>query len=163
AEGADISVSAVVQAYPPPFLYSWRRGTPVNTNIVSASATNFATWNSTTAGYVLTNNILSSNYALRLIFTNIATGPNGVALINTTSFFTIVADTDHDGIPNTVETGLGLDPLLAADGDGDLDGDGMTNADEYRAGTNPNDPTSFLKVEQTIMPGAATVLFGAMP
>jgi len=161
-EGADISMSALVQAYPPPFLYSWRRGTPVNTNIVSSSGTNFATWNSSLTGYVLTNNITSSNFQLRLVFTNLTTGANGVALINNNSFITVVADTDRDGIPNTVEVALGLDPLVAADGNGDLDGDGMKNGDEYRAGTDPADPASYLRVDLSTLPGLATVRFGAV-
>jgi hypothetical protein len=161
-EGADISVSAVVQSYPTPFLYSWRRATPVNTNIVSTLATNFATWNSTAAGYVLINNMLSSNFSLRLVFTNLTTGPNGLALINNNNFITLVADTDQDGIPNTVETGLGLDPLLADDGGGDLDGDGMTNGDESRAGTDPADPASHLRMDLSTVPGQATVRFGAV-
>ncbi len=161
-EGADISVSAVVQAYPAPFLYSWRRATPVNTNIVSNSGTNFATWNSTAAGYVLINNILSSNFSLRLVFTNLTTTVNGQALINNNNFITLVADTDRDGIPNSVESELGLDPLLAADGGGDLDGDGMTNGDEYRAGTDPADPSSYLRVDLSTVPGQATVRFGAV-
>jgi hypothetical protein len=161
-EGADISVSAVVQSYPPPFLYSWRRGTPVNTNIVSTSGTNFATWNSAPTGYVLTNNIISSNFSLRLVFTNLTTGANGVALINNNTFITIVADTDRDGIPNTVEVGLGLDPLVAADSNGDLDGDRMTNGDEYRAGTDPANPASYLRVDLSTVPGQATVRFGAV-
>jgi hypothetical protein len=161
-EGADISVSAVVQAYPPPFLYSWRRSTPVNTNIASSSMTNFATWNSSATGYVLTNNITSSNFPLRLVFTNLATGIGGSAPINNNNFITIVADTDRDGIPNNIEVLLGLDPLLAADGAGDLDGDGMTNSDEYRAGTDPANPASYLRVDLNTVPGQATVRFGAV-
>jgi hypothetical protein len=47
-----------------------------------------------------------------------------------------VADTDHDGMPNEWETQFDLDPL-ANDAGGDLDGDGVSNLDEYRAGSHP--------------------------
>jgi hypothetical protein len=38
----------------------------------------------------------------------------------------------------------------------------MTNGDEYRAGTNPGDPASYLRVELVTVPGQATVRFGAV-
>ena len=44
-------------------------------------------------------------------------------------------DTDGDGIPDSQETALGLNPDSAADGAGDLDSDGQTNAGEYMAGS----------------------------
>ena len=161
-EGADISVSAVVQASPSPFLYSWRRGTPVITSFNSTEGTNFATWNSITAGYVLTNNMVSSNFPLRLVFTNLATSAGGLALLNNNAFITVLADSDRDGIPNTVEIALGLDPMLASDGSGDLDGDGMTNADEYRAGTDPSDRNNYFKTEIMAGSGSARVHFTAV-
>jgi hypothetical protein len=49
-------------------------------------------------------------------------------------------DIDGDGLPNDWESSLGLNPDLATDGQGDLDGDGATNAQEYRAGTDATDP-----------------------
>lgn len=52
------------------------------------------------------------------------------------------ADDDNDGMPDTWETGYGLDPLDAADGNLDNDGDGCSNFGEHIAGTNPNDPDS---------------------
>jgi hypothetical protein len=40
-------------------------------------------------------------------------------------------DSDQDGMPNTWETAQGLDPSDPADGNGDADGDGYTNLEEY--------------------------------
>jgi hypothetical protein len=41
------------------------------------------------------------------------------------------ADDDNDGIPDPVEIAAGLNPLMAADAIGDLDGDGISNINEY--------------------------------
>ena len=53
-------------------------------------------------------------------------------------------DTDHDGIPDTIELALGLDPNNPdsngngiSDGDEDLDGDGLRNKFEVFAGLDP--------------------------
>ncbi len=51
-------------------------------------------------------------------------------------------DTDGDGIPDKMEISLGLDPQNPADGEGDLDGDGFTNLEEYEAKTDLRDPES---------------------
>jgi len=45
-------------------------------------------------------------------------------------------DNDADGMPNWWEAKYGLDPYVG-DADLDLDGDGLSNGDEYRQGTNP--------------------------
>jgi chitinase len=50
-----------------------------------------------------------------------------------------VLDADRDGMPDNWETAVGLDPLFD-DTDGDLDQDGISNRDEYRAGLEPDDP-----------------------
>lgn len=48
-------------------------------------------------------------------------------------------DSDHDGVPDSVEITHGLDPVQSgADGDRD----GYTDAEEIAAGTNPTDPNS---------------------
>ena len=48
-------------------------------------------------------------------------------------------DDDGDGMPSVWETAYGLDPNDPSDADGDVDGDGLTNLEEFEQGTAPND------------------------
>ena len=47
-------------------------------------------------------------------------------------------DDDNDGMPDWWEILFGLDPFNPNDANQDPDGDGLTNLEEYLAGTNPN-------------------------
>lgn len=162
AAGADISLNAVVQAWPPPFQFRWSRGpAPIVTN-VSFSGTNFVTFPSTAAGYTNSPGSASNAWTLRLVLATPVTSAIGVLLTNNSTFITVLADTDQDGLPDSVEAGLGLNPALASDGALDLDGDGMSNADEYRAGTDPNDAASHLKAEGAPAASPPVVHFGAV-
>ena len=49
-------------------------------------------------------------------------------------------DDDGDGLPDSVEVELGLDPRDPGDAYGDLDADGRSNLQEYYAGTDPSRP-----------------------
>ena len=54
---------------------------------------------------------------------------------------TVLADTDGNSLPDEWESAHGL-----ADADGDADGDGASNRAEYLAGTDPNNPQSYLRI-----------------
>jgi len=56
------------------------------------------------------------------------------------------SDYDQDGLPNVWELAHGLDPRDPSDGNRDSDGDGMSDGQEYLAGTNPFDATSVLRL-----------------
>ena len=53
-------------------------------------------------------------------------------------------DTDGDGMPDGWETQYSLNPLVI-DASGDADGDGYTNIEEYRGGSDPSDKNSLPK------------------
>jgi len=54
-------------------------------------------------------------------------------------------DNDNDGIPDEWEAKYGLNLLDATDASGDLDKDGVSNLDEFKANTVPTDATSLPK------------------
>lgn len=52
----------------------------------------------------------------------------------------ISGDSDNDGMPDAWEIENGFDPEDPSDAEKDADGDGLTNLEEYRIGTNPRNP-----------------------
>jgi hypothetical protein len=59
---------------------------------------------------------------------------------------TVLPDTDRDGLPDAMELAMGYPTNNAADGTWDYDGDGMSNAAEAAAGTDPTNKLSVLKL-----------------
>ena len=79
---------------------------------------------------------------------------------NTALFVTQVRnDDDHDGLPDDWELSHDFDPGNPADALQDLDGDGMSNLDEYRAGADPKDPASLLRLEVRMEPAYLMLIF----
>lgn len=58
----------------------------------------------------------------------------------------LLIDFDHDSMSDTWERANGLDPSNPADAQLDGDGDGVNSLAEYRAGTNPSDLNSYLRI-----------------
>ena len=65
---------------------------------------------------------------------------DGASAILTARVTLASADSDGDGIPDTVEIQLGLNPNNPADAQEDFDRDGLTNLQEYQLGTDMRKP-----------------------
>jgi hypothetical protein len=152
--GSVINASVVISGNPAPFTYDWRRGSVTLAKITSNDRTNYFSFLATNSGV----------QAYRLVVTNLATilNPGGSSGATNNWGVTTIADSDRDGLPDSLETSLGLNPNDPADAMGDLDGDRMSNIKEYLAGTDLNNSANYLRIDLTTMPGMATVIVAAV-
>ena len=71
----------------------------------------------------------------------------------------VLLDSDGDHMPDVFEDANGFNSSNPADGAADADGDGVSNANEYGAGTDLRDDESFLKVDEITSSGATEITF----
>jgi hypothetical protein len=99
-------------------------------------------------------NAASSDYRLAPNSPSIGAGTNGTTI---GAFFPVgsyLVDTDGDGLPDTWEETYNLDFNNPSDASSDADHDGLTNLQEFWAGTNPSDADSNLKLAAASLGGA---------
>ncbi|HXG46339.1 MAG TPA: lamin tail domain-containing protein [Methylomirabilota bacterium] len=149
APGSDVVLSVqVTNTATLPVGFRWRRnGSSLVTNILD----------SRTAYFVVTN-VQSSNLWDVVVFNQARAG----GLQSTRVAVKPTSDRDGDGIPDTAETALGLNPDNPGDALVDTDGDTLTNKEEYVAGTDPQDPQSYLKVDHIGGGASASITFSAV-
>ena len=143
--GESVTLSAVVtDTAALPLGFRWRSNT---TFISSSISTQYATF--------LTVHLSQTNTSFSVVVTNAAL-PSGH--VSRPAVITMVSDRDHDGLPDDYEIASRLDPDDPTDANKDADGDGMTNRQEYLAGTDPRDATSYLKIQRISSGPAGTAL-----
>ncbi len=94
----------------------------------------------------------------------IGAGTNGTTMGAIFPVGSYLVDTDGDTLPDTWEQTYGLDFNDLADAGRDADEDGLTNLQEFWAGTNPADAASHLHLIASLAsePGALTLSFEAV-
>jgi hypothetical protein len=149
--GGEVTLSISISGHPAPFTYEWRRGsTGVLTN-VTAATNNFYSFSVPT---------VSTSLTYRVVVRNLANPQPGVA--SSVATITVLPDTDNDGIPDAWEVAYNLGTNDVADAALDVDGDGMTNWEEYVAGTDPWDALSYLRIDGTNGGGGTLLSFGSV-
>jgi hypothetical protein len=139
--GQIVSVSAEGTGNPLPFGWEWRRiSAPVVSNTVNERFNYFEFVNTNAPG---------STVQYRVVLRNLAGQANVTFNINT------LADTDGDGLPDTWEAAY----PGAANPAFDADLDGVSNLQEYLAGTNPTNAASNFKLT---LSGAGMLSFDAV-
>jgi hypothetical protein len=117
----------VIATGAPPLWYRWTRsGTPVQSSLSPT---------------LIMTNVQPGGTSVRVVVTNTAT----LSVNSTNANLVVIPDSDGDGIPDSWEQQYFGNTTNAPAG-ADPDGDGMSNRDEYLAGTNPTNALSVLKI-----------------
>jgi len=96
-----------------------------------------------------------------LLMTNIAGGSHAIIGVRTNAFVYVLPDSNTNGIPDSWESTY-FGSATGANPNADTDLDGLTNWEEYTAGTDPTNALSYLQVENITPSAGATLSFQAV-
>lgn len=140
-----------------PFHLRWRRNLSGGVQLLEQSnltvMTTFVT---------ITNIATNQSGTYFLLVSNLAGGSvTATTAVRTNAYVTVLPDSNSNGIPDAWENTYFGSPT-GANRNADSDQDGLTNWEEYTAGTDPTNALSYLKVEDIIPSAGATLSFLAV-
>ena len=148
--GDNVTLSvAVTNIATLPINYRWRRNGFTFTNLFLDSRVCFFTVTNVQAPY--------TNWS---VFVTNSVKPAGLTSSN--AYLALLPDSNGNSLPDAWETAYGFGPGNPALRDADPDGDGLSNWQEYVAGTDPTNTASCLRVELPAASGSATIGFLAV-
>jgi hypothetical protein len=145
--GGDVVLSVAAIGHPLPLTFRWRRNGLAVTNMLLYDSNCFFTVRD------VQPNAGTNTVAYSVAVTNVA----GASSLSSNAVLTVLADSDHDGLPDEWEIANGFDASDTNDAILDSDGDGATNSEEYTAGTDPRNAGDFLRLEH--VPGNGSNLW----
>jgi hypothetical protein len=123
---------------------TWYSGSLMNLSINASDNIGIAKYIWENAPFITDSNILTGTPRMpaeyHVTVTVLDEMENEASISFTISILPMDSDIDNDGIPDIIEIENGLDINLASDASLDLDDDGLTNLDEFKHGTEFNDP-----------------------
>lgn len=131
--GGTLSLSVGFGGNPGPFSVQWQKGKVTYASNVVEAAEDFLTLLNVGPEHIGSWRVIVRNPASRS---------------GTRRSFTIklLPDADRDGLPDPWEKAFGYPTNLAQSGSADVDGDGLSDRDEFYAGTNPTNALSRLAI-----------------
>jgi hypothetical protein len=130
--GGSVTFSVSATGNPLPLSFRWRRGSTTFTNITVFDTNSFFT----------ITDVQATPTTNQFVFTVGVTNLAGISSVSSQAVLTVLADDDHDGLPDEWESAHGLDAAGS-----DADSDGHSNLAEYLAGTDPQDPADVLSLK----------------
>jgi hypothetical protein len=142
-QGATVTFTAAATGRPLPLSFRWRKNPG---GVTLTNVTQFET--------NISYSIFNAQPSNSATYTDVVTNLAGSSALSSNAVLTVLADNDHDLIPDDWERLYGFSTNDVADASSDPDLDGMTNLQEYLAGTDPTNGLSYLRIDAAPLGGA---------